>query len=125
MADGRLTAYQTVQTITAEPARLVLMLLDGAMRFLRQAGRALDRGDVAVFAESVCRAHAIVAELSDVLDREGGGEVAESLDRLYAFMLRHLTAAVIARSRRHLDEVLRPLTALREGFEEAVRAVGT
>ena len=122
MTDGRLAAYQTVQTITAEPDRLVLMLLDGATRFLHQAGRALDRGEVTAFAESVCRAHAIIAELSGALDREAGGEVAANLARLYDFMLRHLTAGMAARSPRHLEEVLRPLAALRAGFEGALQA---
>jgi flagellar protein FliS len=122
MADGRLAAYQTVQTTTADPGRLVLMLLDGATRFLHQAGRALDRGDVTAFAESVCRAHAIIAELSGALDREAGGEVAANLARLYDFMLWHLNAGMSARSRRHLDDVLRPLAALRAGFEGAVQA---
>ena len=111
-----------MQTITAEPDRLVLMLLDGAMRFLRQADRALEQGNGTAFAERVCRAHAIVAELSSALDREGGGEVAANLDRLYDFMLRHLTAGMGARSRRHLDEVLRPLAELREGFQGAMEA---
>jgi flagellar protein FliS len=122
MADGRLAAYQTVQTITAEPDRLVLMLFDGATRFLRQAGRALERRDVTAFCESVCRAHAIIAELSDALDRERGGEVAANLGRLYDFMLRHLTAGMTARSGRHLEEVLGPLAELRQGFERAMEA---
>ena len=120
MADAKLAAYQTVHTITADPPRLVLMLLDGAMRFLGQARRALDQNDVGRFSQAVCRAHAIIAELSDVLDRDGGGEVAENLSRLYDFMLRHLTQGLVARDPKHLDDVLAPLATLREGFEDAV-----
>ena len=122
MTQAELAAYQTVHTITASPKHLVLMLFDGATRFLRQARRALDRGDVARFGEAVCRAQAIVAELSNVLDREAGGEVAANLDHLYDFMLRHLAQSIAAKSSRHLDQVLGPLTTLRAGFQAAVEA---
>lgn len=120
MSYANLAAYRTVQTTTASPPRLVLMLFDGATRFLRQARRALDGGDVARFSEAVCRAQAVIAELSDVLDRDNGAEAAERLDRLYDFMLRHLSQGLLTKSGRHLDEVLVPLTTLREGFQAAV-----
>ena len=120
MGDSQLATYQAVHTITADPGRLVVILLNGAVRFLWQARRALDAGDVARFGEAACRAQAIIVELSDVLDRDHGGEVAENLGRLYDFMLRHLTQGVVTRNGRHLDEVLTPLTALREGFEAAL-----
>lgn len=119
MAGAQLATYQTIETLTAEPAQLVVMLFDGATRLLRQAQEALARGDIARFAEAVSWAHAVIAELSSVLDREAGGEVAESLSRLYAFMLRHLTEGLARKSPSHLDDVLRPLQELREGFREA------
>lgn len=122
MAATPLGTYETVQTITADPGRIVVTLFDGAARFIRQAQRALDRRDLPRFAASVSRAHAIIAELSNVLDREKGGELAATLGRLYAFMLRHLTEGLVTKSRRHLDEVLVPLQAIREGFEGAVEA---
>ncbi len=120
MADAQLATYQTIETLTADPARLVVMLFDGATRRLRQAQGALERGDIGRFAEGVARAHAIIAELSTALDREAGGPVAENLSRLYAFMLRHLTEGLARKSPAHLADVLRPLQELRQGFLEAV-----
>ena len=124
MAHAQIAAYETVQTITADPPRLVLRLYDGAERFLGQALRALAAGDLGRYCEAVARAHAIIAELSSSLDRERGGELAEHLSRLYGFMLRHLTAGLIERSPTHIEEVLGPLRELRQGFEGAVEVHG-
>ena len=124
MAHSPIATYERVQTITADPPRLVLRLYEGAERFLAQALRALAAGDLGRYCEAVARAHAIIAEMSSSLDRDRGGEVAEHLSRLYGFMLRHLTAGLIERNPTHIEEVLGPLRALREGFEGAVEVHG-
>jgi len=124
MAHAQIAAYETVQTITADPPRLVLKLYDGAERFLVTALRALAAGDLGRYGEAVARAHAIIAELSSSLDRERGADVAANLSQLYAFMLRHLTEGLIERSPTHIEEVLGPLRQLREGFEGAVEVHG-
>jgi flagellar secretion chaperone FliS len=120
MALSPYAAYETVQTTTADPARVVLLLLEGAARFLSQAQAGLAHGDIGTFAYKTTRAHAIVAELSGSLDRQVGGEVAANLDRLYDFMLRHLSQGLIAKSATHLGEVRGILQELYEGFEQAI-----
>lgn len=124
MPRSQIATYETVQTITADPPRLVLKLYEGAERFLLTALRALAGGDLGRYGEAVARAHAIIAELSSSLDRERGGDVAATLSRLYAFMLRHLTEGLIERNPTHIDEVLGPLRELRAGFEGAVEVHG-
>jgi flagellar protein FliS len=68
------------------------------------------------------RAHAIIGELADSLNRVQGGEIADNLARLYEFMLLHLTQGLIARSPAHVHRVLGLLVTLREGFEQAVES---
>ena len=121
--DSQLGAYQAAQTLTADPPRVMLLLFDGATRFLRQALRALERNDRAGFAQAMARAHAIVGELSDSLNRAEGGEIADNLARLYEFMLLHLTQGLIEHSASHVQRVLGLLTTLREGFEKAVESL--
>jgi flagellar protein FliS len=121
--DTTLGAYQTAQTLTADPPRLMLLLFDGASRFLGRALKALERGDQAQFAQSLSKAHAIIGELSDSLNRTAGGEIADNLARLYEFMLMHLTQGLIERSPAHVRRVLGLLTTLREGFEQAVQSL--
>ena len=121
MALSPYAAYETVQTTTADPARVVLLLFEGATRFLGQAQDGLARGDAGAFAYKTSRAHAIIAELSASLDREVGGEVAANLDRLYDFMLRYLTEGLAQKSAPHVERVAALLVPLREGFDAALR----
>jgi flagellar protein FliS len=123
MVAAQHAVYEAVQTTTADPTRILLLLLDGAARSLRQAADALDRGDSAGFAYPLSRAHAIIAELSGSLDRDAGGELAAQLDRLYDFMLHHLSAGLVAKSAPHVVRVREMLEELRDGFQQAARSV--
>lgn len=120
MRTAQIDAYEAIGTTTADPGRLIVMLLDGAIRFLRDGQHALGRGDIAGFARRQSRAHAIIGELAASLDHEAGGEVAANLDRLYDFMLRHLAEGLVQRSAAHLERVVGLLRELRDGFDGAV-----
>jgi len=122
MAQAPLGTYQQVGTLTADPARLVLMLFDGASRFLHKARRALEGGDLKAFAQAMSRAHAIIGELADSLNLKDGGPIAQNLAQLYRFMLVYLVEGQLARSPAHLDRVLGLLQTIREGFEAAVES---
>ena len=119
MAGGALDSYNTVAVGTADPAALVVTLFDGALLFLRRAKSAADAGDQAVVAQAVNRAHAIVGELSNVLDHEQGGEIAAQLDALYNFSLLHLTKGLVDKNARTIDEVIAILEPIRDGFDAA------
>jgi flagellar protein FliS len=119
--DGTLGAYRNVAIATADPGALVLQLFDGALRFLARASKALAAGDTAGFALAVNRAHAIIAELSNSLDREAGSAAAEDLDRLYDFMLRYLTEGLAQKSAPHVERVVAMLLPVRDGFDAALR----
>ena len=118
---GALDSYRNVSVGTADPGSLVVQLFDGALRFLRRAQRAAVAGDQPAVASDVTRAHAILTELSDVLDHEKGGEVASQLDALYNFSLLHLTKGLLDKDFRRIDEVISILEPLRDAFD-AVRA---
>ena len=120
MANTRLGTYETVGTLTADPVRLMLMLFDGASRFLQKARRALEKDDLQAFAQAMSRAHAIIGELADSLKEDAGGEATRNLAGLYRFMLIHLPEGQLAKSAAHIDRVLELLRTIREGFEGAV-----
>jgi flagellar protein FliS len=116
---GALDSYQTVSVSTADPGALVVQLFDGALRFLRQAKSAAAAGRQAEVAQAVNRAHAILGELSDVLDHEQGGEIAAQLDALYNFSLQHLTKGLLDKNARSIDEVIAIIEPIRDGFDGA------
>ncbi|MEP0814237.1 MAG: flagellar export chaperone FliS [bacterium] len=119
MADGPLGAYAESRILTAEPERLVLMMYEGALRFLRMARAAALEGRVEDCHNSILRAYAIIAELMATLDRERGGEIAANLERSYEFMLYRLREADIEKDPRLIESVEKLLEPLAEAWETA------
>src|SRR5213596_328874 len=107
------TAYLQTETQSRTPLELVVMLYDGALRFIGLARTAMERGDVRGRADAVSRAIAIVSELQNTLDMDQGGEIAARLDELYGFVIARLVDASFRQDLRALDEAARPLRELR------------
>lgn len=112
------TRYQSVQVGTCTPAKLVQLLLDGALRFASEAQAAMKAGDRARAGERIGRCHAIVAELLGSLDPSHAPELTENLTGLYGFCMQRLVAANISRDPTLLDEVSSVLTPLRDAWAE-------
>jgi flagellar protein FliS len=108
-------AYRDNAVLTATPEQLVVMLYDGARRFLTQAAAAMRGNDLATANERLRRAEAIIAELRSTLDKSAG-EIAERLDAIYAFCQRHLMEARFKRDADHIDQVTKLLSELREAW---------
>src|SRR5213595_3534734 len=86
----RAAAYKQSTVLTAPPAQLVVMLYDGARRFLFQASSAMREGRPAEAHDRLRRAEAIIGELLATLDHDRGGEVASRLQGIYTFCLAEL-----------------------------------
>ena len=111
-------AYLQQAVLTASPGQLVVMLYDGACRFLTQAAYAMREGDVARAGQRLSRAEAIVEELLNTLDMEQGGEIAGRLQGLYVFYLRYLGEARVSRDADKIDVVREQLAELRESWAQ-------
>lgn len=94
---SKLAAYQMVAThggvAAADPHRLILMLMDGALSRFAQARGCMERGEKAEKCQHLQRALAIVGELRGSLDLGSGGALAVNLDRLYDYLSRQLLRA--------------------------------
>jgi flagellar secretion chaperone FliS len=113
--------YQQSQVATADRGKLLLLMFDGARRFLARAESALTRGDLAGFATSLARGQAVIAELMHTLDHERGGEVATNLEQLYRFMLDHLVDANVQKSPAHVARVSGLLGTIAGAFGEVLQ----
>jgi flagellar protein FliS len=111
-------SYQQNAVMTAPPGRLVVMLYDGAGRFLRRASLAMRNGDVGRTNESLQRGEAIIDELLVTLDHEKGGEIAAGLRDLYLFCRRHLNEARVEQDHEKVDAVVGLLAELRDAFAQ-------
>ncbi len=79
-------AYRRIEAESRSPLELVLMLYDGAIRFVGEAKAAVARNDVAARGQAISRAIAIVSELQNTLNVDQGGDVARELNRLYSYV---------------------------------------
>ncbi len=85
-------SYQRTAVSTQSRGRLIVMLYDGAIKFMKLAIQEIEAGNWAAKGQYLIRAQDIIAELNAVLDTEAGGEIARNLRRLYLFMNRRLCA---------------------------------
>ena len=117
LARGAEAYYQT-HVQSRSPLELVVMLYDGALRFLDQAAEAMDRHDMPAKAAALSRAFAILAELQNTLNVREGGEVARQLDELYSHMHDRLVDANVQRSSAPIRDVIRLLAPLRDAWAQ-------
>ena len=89
--------YRKTAATTASPGELVLMLFDGALRFMTAAELGFQEENFArrneLIHNNIMRTQAIITELQATLNMEKGGEFSENLYRLYDFMQEHLNQA--------------------------------
>ena len=117
MNPNPLNVYRQTEVQSRSPLELVVLLYDGALRFLAAAKDGFARGDIPARRQATSRLLAIISELQSTLDVERGGEVAASLDELYSYMTRRIVEATSTHSAAPLEEVQRLLETLREGWQ--------
>jgi flagellar secretion chaperone FliS len=113
-------AYREGAVLSATPAQLIVMLYDGARRFLRQGAAAMREGDVERAHNKLRRAELIIAYLEGTLDHEQG-EIPANLNALYRFCLRHLNEARRTQDATKLEQVSDLLGELRDAWVELAR----
>lgn len=122
-------SYKTIATQTAPPGQLVVMLHDGAIRFLECALAGFQHDDPKEFNETinnnVLRAQEIISELDNSLDLAQGGELAATLRRLYNFMDNQLTHSNASKSPEGIRDALQRLSTLRDAWREMLAQRGS
>jgi flagellar protein FliS len=109
--------YKEQSVLTATPGKLVVMLYDGALRFLFQATTAMRADQYSKGAERMSKAEAIIDELLSTLDMSQG-EVSQRLESLYVFCKRTLLEARLERSPEKVDQVAELMRELRDAWAE-------
>jgi flagellar protein FliS len=110
-------AYRSNAVLTASPEQLVVMLYDGAIRFLRQADALFGEGAWPQAIERIGRAQAIVDELLCTLNMDAG-ELSERLESIYLFCAGHLRDARLRKDAARVRQVVRLLGELRDAWAE-------
>ena len=115
-----IAAYRENGVMTQSRGQIVVMLYEGAIKFLEQAIPAVERRDHAEKGRLIGKAMDIVAELDATLDFDASPELCTNLRGLYDFMRRHLFDANL-----HCDaQPVRDVIALLDDLNQAWRAIG-
>lgn len=115
-----LTQYKKTAANTGSRGRILLMLYDGAIRFLEQSKVAMEQNRPDLKGARLTRAHAIISELNVTLDHEVAPELCQNLAALYRFMLDEITEANRHNDPQKITDVIELLTGLREAWDVAV-----
>jgi flagellar secretion chaperone FliS len=117
--------YQELNVTTSSPMELILMLYDECLRSLDKAEKAFtampEPERIEVVGNSLLHAQDIITELAVSLDMEKGGEIARNLQRLYDFMVNHLSRANVNKEIKPIQEVRKIMRELREAWLEITK----
>jgi flagellar protein FliS len=115
--------YRKSSISAASPLQLVVMLYDGALRFMEAGKHAMAKGDTYAQNDNLTKAERIVTELLSTLDMTQGGEVAENLFSLYTYVYNSLVEANIEDKPEKIAECVQIFSDLRESWVELERTL--
>jgi len=115
---NRSSVYKEVSISTSSPTNLVVLLYQGALRFLHEAVDDIKRQDYVHKRQSIDRAAAIVQYLQSTLDTEKGQEIARELNRLYDYITSRIYEGSTRLDCKPIEEVIKLLETLLSGWEQ-------
>ena len=107
-------AYLKTRVMSASPAELRLLLIEGAIRFCDQAKSGISEGNPEMIFTGFSKARAIITELISGLNPDVDPQLYERLTGLYTFMFTRLVDASSEKSVVIIDEVIELLRYERE-----------
>lgn len=124
MGSNPYNAYKNTQIKTASREQILLMLYDGAIKYMKQARDAMNDDNNQLAHDKLLQAQDIVTELMASLDMDIGGDVAEDLYSLYDYVLHNLVQANIDKNPQRIVEALDVMTDLNDSWETVINDRG-
>ena len=115
--------YKNTSIQSASKEKLLLMLYEGAIRFVKQAIKAAEEKNIAERGYNIGKAFDIIMELNNTLDHKVGGDIAKNLEQLYMFIMEQFAKANISGSPEPLYASLKILENLYDGWVQAVEKI--
>lgn len=112
--------YKTYQVNTVAPEEQIVLLYEGAQRFIDRAAKALEEQDYAAVSLNVGKAQQIFAELAASLNFDAG-EIAHNLKRLYDYWSWRLSEGLIHKDVEAFREVSSVVGDMASAWAEAAK----
>lgn len=113
-------AYQSTNITTAKPEKVLLMLYEGCIKFMRIAKVKMAEKKIAEKGKNISKALAIIAELINTLDHEVGGQLSADLENLYIFIMDKLIEANIHNKIEDIEIAEKLILTLYEAWGDVV-----
>lgn len=110
--------HNTVQT--ASPARIILMLYEGAIKFCNIGLDGIKEGDIQKSNMNIQKAEKIIVQLRMDLDMKY--PVAKEFDQVYDYIYRRLVEANMQKDAEVLEEALGHIKTMRDTWIEVMKA---
>jgi len=114
----QLSEYRKAEVNTSDRVKVISLLYDGAINFIKVARKRIELGDLAGKGLYIGKASSVVGELLSSLNMEEGGEIAKNLSRLYDFVMDRLINANMKNDEKALDEAEKVLDVLRSAWKD-------
>ncbi|HUU29308.1 MAG TPA: flagellar export chaperone FliS [archaeon] len=115
--------YQSMQIMSSKPEKLILMLYDGALRFIQLAIKGMEKKDIELSHNNLIKTQNILVELMASLNFDKGGEIAGNLFRIYEFMHYTLVQANVKKEVEPVQRIHGQLKKLRDSWYQAMKNI--
>lgn len=109
-------SYQTTDTLGKSSVDLVIKVYDGAIEAFRSARNHYENKSLQEGSEQIENARRFVTHLYTTLDPEQGGEIAENLAKLYAYIISRSFVIQGTKDFSEIDDSINVLSNLRSGW---------
>lgn len=103
---------------SADPHRVIQLLMQGALEKLALGKGCIERGDLAGKADSLTRAVEIINGLRDALDRDANPELVDNLESLYDYMVVKITEASVTKDTKIIDHVMTLILQIKGAWDK-------
>lgn len=115
--DGKLNTYRTIDTLGKSQLDLILQVYDGAISAFRQAADAYGEEQFDRGYEAMQRARKFLVHLYTTLDQDKGQEIAQSLGKLYTYLICQIDVAQATKDLDIISSSIRVLENLKSGWK--------
>ncbi|SHI04908.1 flagellar export chaperone FliS [Clostridium intestinale] len=120
MYPNAVNVYKNNSVNYASKEQLLLMLVDGAVKFAKRAKEAINKKDIKNAHEYLTRTQDIFTELMISLDRNAG-EWANNLFNVYEFIKNELFQINMEKNEERLDKLMPIIEDVRDTWHEAYK----
>ena len=110
--------YKQTQISTANQGKLIVMLYDGAIKFLNIALDNMSPRTYDVVNNNIIKAQDIITELLLSLNMDEGGEISQNLFNLYMYFKKQLLEANMKKDPEIINQILKLLKELRDAWDQ-------